>query len=84
MIKYRLKVYSDRVVERPEAYFNAVFGSLSSYWDLVPSDLDENFIQCESIALEVDPTNKNELENQFDDITPEMYMSHSRSYVIQN
>ena len=81
-IKYRLKVYSDRLIERPEAYFNAVFSNSSYYWRLIPSDTDQNFIQCESITLKCDPSIKNDLEGLFESITPDMYMSHSRSYVI--
>ena len=76
-VKLKVRVYSDRQVKNPEAYFNATFGNYSPFWNLVPSD-NPNCILCETMNTYNPDTD--DLASIYDRITPEMYQSTSRSY----
>ena len=77
-IKFRTRVYSDCEVRSPEAYFTRVFTNYFEYWKLIESD-NTNCILVESTnSYEYDEDN---IDDLYDSITPEMYVSTSRSYV---
>ncbi len=77
-IKFRTRVYSDVEVRNPEAYYNAVFYDYKDQWHLLNSD-DSHCILVESrVSYEYDEDN---IDDLYDAITPEMYVSTSRSYV---
>ena len=77
-IKFRTRVYSDCEVRSPEAYYTRVFADYYQFWTLVGSD-DPNCIVVESTnTYDLTPDTLDEVYSR---ITPEMYVSTSRSYV---
>ena len=78
--KLRVRVYSDCEVRNPQAYFTKVFQDYDQ-WELLTSD-DTNCILCQTKEqYDLDKDNLDQLDDLYDSITPEMYMSTSRSYV---
>ena len=75
-VKLRVRVYSDRDVDFPESYFNRVFGNHSQHWALLESD-NPQCILCETYGTY---SQDDDLNVIYDEITPEMYQSTSRSY----
>ena len=79
-VKLRVRVYSDCEVRNPQAYFTRVFQDYDQ-WELLNSD-DTNCILCQTKEqYDLDEHNLDQLDDLYDSITPEMYMSTSRSYV---
>ena len=77
-VKLRTRVYSDVEVRNPEAYYNSVFGNYRDQWRLLESD-DSHCILVETrVSYDYDEDN---IDDLYDAITPEMYVSTSRSYV---
>ena len=76
-IQFITKVYSDREIERPEAYFNAVFGWDNPIWELV--EVIDNCMTVESVSFECE-TDGETLDKLYKSVTPEMYESTSRAY----
>ena len=77
-IRYKIRVYSDRDIEYPEAYFQKTFGNYSQYWTPVSFDGPEMVVESSTIYT----TPEDKIETLFDRITPELYESTSRSYTI--
>ena len=77
-IQYRLRVYSDTRIERPEAYYRAVYGEqYSPYWDLVK--VEGNCMICDSSVFNI---HESDIQTKFDSITPHLYESTSSTYRI--
>ena len=76
-IKFITRVYSDRPIENPEAYFGAVFGWNNRVWEMV---------NCEGSCLTVESqpftceTDRDTLDKLYQSVTPVMFESTSRSY----
>ena len=77
-VKLRVRVYSDRPVDKPDVYFERVFEGYHDYWTQLESD-DENCILCETTKSY--DFNTETLDDLYDSITPVMYQSSSRSYI---
>ena len=79
--KLRVRVYSDREVENPVAYYNATFRNYTQYWKLIENN-EPNCILCETpVSYDLDESDLSQLDDLYDVITPEMYQSSSRSYI---
>ena len=80
-IRYRVKVYSDTEVRDPVAYFESVFRGHRDWWTLRQDiNTENNCILVESVPLTVE--SKADIEPLYESITPEMYLSTSRTYRI--
>ena len=74
-IKFKIKVYSDREIEYPAAYFNKTFQGFSQYWTPISFNGAEMIVESN-----VHSTSEDKIEALFDRLTPEMYQSTTRSY----
>lgn len=80
IIKYRWKIYSDRNIEFPQAYFYGVFPQYQAHlWEIV--DVDGPCLTVETTSsYEV---TQETLEPVFNSITPDVFVSTTRSYIKQ-
>ena len=80
-VKLRVRVYSDRVIDNPERYYDSVFSNHYQYWSQIDSEDDRCIVAETKASYDLNEDDLTPLKNLYSLITPHMLESTSRSYV---
>lgn len=78
-IKYRVKVFSNRPITYPQAFYQSIFAGFDD-WHFVKVIGTDDY---QGVLAETDVIQVEEelIESKFDSITPHLYHPHHRAYV---